>query len=132
MLYAYPFTLAKRAVVVTLDLAAKNLHLLKTDHWLSNPDNVITIWLQEPAIVGARNSEQSTPPQRLQSFSVADVAAFFEARDAEALGAILSKNSVNGQDLTVLGLPELTQDMRMSSFGARKVIALRDAFLGFP
>ena len=44
----------------------------------------------------------------------------------------LSKKSANGQDLTVLGVQELTQDMRMSNFGARKVIALRDAFLGSP
>ena len=35
MMYAYPFTLARRAVVATMDLSARNLHLLRTDHWLS-------------------------------------------------------------------------------------------------
>ena len=31
---SYPFAVARRAVVVTMDLSARNLHLLDTDHWL--------------------------------------------------------------------------------------------------
>ena len=40
MRYAYPFTLARRAVVVTMDLSAANIHLLDCDHWLPNSSNV--------------------------------------------------------------------------------------------
>ena len=43
MVYSYPYTLCRRAVVVTFDLAAANLHLLRTDHWLQNPHNVIQL-----------------------------------------------------------------------------------------
>ena len=37
MMYSYPFTLCRRAVVTTMDLSAKSLHLLSTDHCLSTP-----------------------------------------------------------------------------------------------
>ena len=36
MMYAYPYTLCRRAVVATFDLSAANLKLLHTDHWLSD------------------------------------------------------------------------------------------------
>ena len=40
MMYSYVFTLCRRAVVVTLDLSAQNLHMFTKDHWLSDPLNV--------------------------------------------------------------------------------------------
>ena len=49
MMYAYAFTLCRRAVVVTLDLSARNLHMFTTDHWLSNPLNVLVLRLTAPA-----------------------------------------------------------------------------------
>jgi hypothetical protein len=48
-LYAYPFTLVNRAVVVTFDLSATNLGQLETHHWLKNPENVMRLYLKEPA-----------------------------------------------------------------------------------
>ena len=51
MLYAYPFTLASRAVVATFDLSAENLDLFNTHHWLKNPANVMVVHLTEPAWV---------------------------------------------------------------------------------
>ena len=48
MMYSYAYTLCRRAAVVTMDLSAKNVHLLDTDHWLSNPKNIITLRLTEP------------------------------------------------------------------------------------
>ena len=35
-------------VVATFDLSASNLHLFKTDHWLSDPRNVIQLHLTSP------------------------------------------------------------------------------------
>ena len=49
MMYAYHFTLCRRAVVATLDNAAANLNLFHTHHWLSCPDNVMLLQLTEPA-----------------------------------------------------------------------------------
>ena len=53
MMYAYAFTLCRRAVVVTLDLSARNLHMFTTDHWLSDPQNVLVLRLTAPAWVTA-------------------------------------------------------------------------------
>ena len=49
MMYFYSYILCRRAVVATLDLAARNLGLLRTQHWLSDPRNVLTLWLDAPA-----------------------------------------------------------------------------------
>ena len=49
MVYAYPYTLCKRGVVVTMDLAAKNLDFFQTHHWLSVTDNAIVLRLSGPA-----------------------------------------------------------------------------------
>ena len=49
MMYAYTYTLARRAVVATMDLSAKRLHMLKTDHWLAASQNVLQLWLDRPA-----------------------------------------------------------------------------------
>ena len=49
MMYAYTYTLCRRAVVATFDLSAANLEALRTDHWLQNPLNVTQLWLKEPA-----------------------------------------------------------------------------------
>ena len=49
MIYSYPFTLCRRAVVATFDLAAANLEALSEDHWLANELNVIVLRLAEKA-----------------------------------------------------------------------------------
>ena len=45
MMYAYPFTLCHRAVVVTMDLSASNLECFNTHHWLSDERNVMALHL---------------------------------------------------------------------------------------
>ena len=47
MIYSYKYTLARRAVVATLDLSAKNLSALKADHWFQNTFNVVQLHLHE-------------------------------------------------------------------------------------
>ena len=49
--YSYKYTFAGRGVVATMDLSAKNLNLLKSDHWLSNEKNIILLELKEEAFV---------------------------------------------------------------------------------
>ena len=49
MMYAYPITFARRAVIATLDLSAKNLAMFSTDHWLLDDRNVIKLRLDAPA-----------------------------------------------------------------------------------
>ena len=50
MIYSYKYTLARRAVVATFDLSAKNLAALKDDHWLQNPLNVLQMHLSESVV----------------------------------------------------------------------------------
>ena len=49
MMYAYPFTLCKRAVVATMDLAAANLDYFQEHHWLRQASNVLVLRLSGPA-----------------------------------------------------------------------------------
>ena len=51
MMYAYPFTLCRRAVVATMDLSAANLDFFQKHHWLSDRRNVILLQLQQQAWV---------------------------------------------------------------------------------
>ena len=49
MVYAYTFTLCRRAVIATMDLAAANRDFFQTHHWLSASENVIVLELTAPA-----------------------------------------------------------------------------------
>ena len=51
MVYSYPYTLARRAVVATFDLSASHLSAFYKDHWLANRQNVIVLWLEEEAFI---------------------------------------------------------------------------------
>ena len=51
MVYSYPFSLARRGVIATMDPSAKNLEALQTHHWLSDRRNVIWVDLTTPAWV---------------------------------------------------------------------------------
>lgn len=50
-MYAYKYTLARRGIVATFDLSAKNLEQFEEDHWLSSELNIIVLRLQEKAFV---------------------------------------------------------------------------------
>ena len=54
---------------------------------------------------------------------------FLPDKDADALGKVLSANSVQGVDLLQMTQQDLVHDLRVSLFAARKICALRDAFL---
>ena len=128
MMYAYAFTLAHRAVVVTFDLSARNLHLLRSDHWLSDPRNVALLWLQAPAY-GPELPPPPAPAAQMEAWSVRDVVSFFESKDARALGQKLEASSVTGADLMRLSVRSLQRSLSFNAFAAHKVCNLRDTFL---
>ena len=135
MVYSYPYTLARRAVVATMDLTARNLHLLKTNHWLKDPRNVCLLELTSPAWVIHGNAQLAgqldpSPREQMLSWSVQEVQEFFERGDAAGLGAILHANAVNGLDLLSFGhASDLVEALRLTPFAAKKVLLLRDQFL---
>lgn len=49
--YSYSYSFCDRAVIATFDLSATNLDALQKDHWLSNPKNVMVLYLTEAAYV---------------------------------------------------------------------------------
>ena len=51
MMYAYPFTLCRRAVVATMDTSAANLPYFDNHRWLSDERNVIAVRLTDSAYV---------------------------------------------------------------------------------
>ena len=50
-LYAFSYCLARRGVVATFDLSAKNLDAFRKDHWMSDVRNIIVLNLTEKAYV---------------------------------------------------------------------------------
>ena len=74
----------------------------------------------------------SPPRAQMEAWSVADVAAFFESKDAAALGDQLAASSVQGADLLAFTPESLERELRVNAFAARKVCAVRDAFLSWP
>ena len=92
--------------MVTFDLSARNLHLLRSDHWLSDPRNVALLWLQAPAY-GPELPPPPTPVAQMEAWSVSDVVAFFESKDARALGQKLEASSVTAADLWHLSVDNL-------------------------
>ena len=81
MMYAYPYTLCRRAVVATLDTSAKNLHLFATDHWLSDARNCLVLRLTEHVWEPSPGTPQParlqlTPAARMQAWTVSELVAF--------------------------------------------------------
>ena len=134
-MYAYPYTLCRRAVVVTMDLSVANMDALFTDHWLSNENNLILLKLDEPAWIGGPPGQPSTPGSpytTMAGWSTAELMSFLVRKDLAGPARILHSNGVNGADLLDIAEPTLTEDLRMSCFAARKVLSARDAYLQSP
>ena len=132
MRYAYPFTLARRAVVATMDLSADNLHLLESDHWLSDPKNVKVFKLtteawEQPGSRAPRASQDRGGD--MQQWRAGEVASFLKSKDLEGPAAVLFQNGVAGGDLFAMTSATLVKDLRLSAFAAAKVLAARRVFL---
>ena len=128
MKFAYPFTPARRAVVVTTDLPASNLQLLKTDHWLSERGNlevvrlICTPWQQVAPQI-------ETPAQQMERWTVLEAVAFLKANDLEGPAQVLYAHGVRGQDLARLTNDDLEKDLKLSRFTASRVHAAKLDFL---
>ena len=135
MVYSYPYTLARRAVVVTLDLTAHNLHMLKTNHWMRDAGNVIVVHLTEPAWKPSDGEAKPAtvpipPTQAMASWTVSDVQSFFHEHDASGLAGVVLQNAVNGTDLlSFTSWETLQQELCLTPFAAKKMFRLRSAFL---
>ena len=132
MRFSYPFTLARRAVVVTMDLSAANLELFATDHWLSDPKNIVLVRLMEPAWVTGEAAAPTAPANTRDLLSKCTVVEFgnvLRGKDLAGPAAILGANGVNGADMVTMTETLLEQELRLTPFAARKVIQARDAFL---
>ena len=129
MIYSYPVTLARRGVLVTMDLTAKNFAFLRSNHWLRDPRNVVQIWLSRPAWTSLAGDDIAQP-RPVATWTVAEVVAFFESHDAAGLGQVLQRNSVTGADLLAFESSQgVATDLQLSPFAARKLLNLRNAHL---
>ena len=127
-----PCSLCRRAAVATFDLSAANLHLLESDHWLSNRNNVLVLKLTEPAwevAVAAPAAPLPSPRLQVAAWQVKEVVAFLGAKDLAGPAAGLFASGVAGADLLEVDEATLVRDVRLTPFAARKVLRARDAFL---
>ena len=133
MIYAYPFTLCRRAVVATFDLSAANLKLLRTDHWLSDPRNVLQLHLTEPSWESDDAQPVGpilTPQEKMASWTVDELARFLADEDLQGPSEVVRKAGVSGKDFLSWGAPaELQSDLHLAPFTAKKLLATRDAYL---
>ena len=133
MMYSYPFTLCRRAVVATFDLSATNLPLLKTDHWLSDSRNVLLLHLTEPAWDGGHGTKSSAPmdpKETMAAWTVDALAKFLESEDLHGPAAAFRTSGVSGSDfLAWTDANSLATDLRLTPFAARKLLACRAKFL---
>ena len=134
MRHAYAYTFARRAIVATMDLSADNLHMLYTDHWLSDPRNVKVLRLTAPS--WQDGDEAAAAPQQalgrldeMKTWSAKTVTGFLEQADLVGPAKLLFQSGVNGADLIEFRIQELVDDLRLSAFAARKVLKARDDFL---
>ena len=126
MKFSYAFTLCRRAVVVTMDLSARNLHMFSTDHWLSDPKNVLLLNLAAPAWEHA--APQAIPTLApMEAWPVEAVANWLEAKDMAGPAAYFRSQGVNGRDLVAFSSAQtLSEELKTTLFVARKVLVLRD------
>ena len=130
MRWAYPFTLTRRAVVATADLGAENLHLLSSDHWLSDGRNVCVLRLSVAAVAAPGAPLGDIPPEeQMRQWSVAEVVSFLKAKDLAGPAAVLFTHGVRGEDFLDMTSRDLTEDLRLSRFTTRRLLAVRAAFL---
>lgn len=134
MRYAYAYTFARRAIVATMDLSAENLHMLSTDHWLSDPRNVKVLRLTAPSWQGGGEDGAATQQDvsrldEMKTWSAKTVTGFLEQADLGGPAKLLFNSGVNGGDLTTLCKEVLVDDLRLSRFAAGKVLKARDDFL---
>ena len=133
MIYAYPYALCCRGVVVTMDLSASNLDMFDTDHWLSSEQNCLVLRLTRPAFAaGEEEADLPKPEDRaatLMSWSVGELARFLTKKDMEGPAQQLRTQGVAGEDFAAVTEQVLHKELHLSTFTSRKLIKIRDTYL---
>jgi len=131
MMYSFTFSLCRRAVVVTMDLSAKNLHLLKTDHWLRDPQNVRILRLQGPAWIGPAHEPvvSSGGLAGMRGWLPLRVTTWLEDLGSRAPARTFLDKGVTGADLCDMRLDDLEGGLRLLPWAAVKILQLRDEYL---
>lgn len=133
-MYAFPFTLHRRAVVATVDLSARNLHLFETHHWLSNRENVLVLRLAGPSFMSLGDSAaaglvEGAQSQGLASWSPPRLGAWLRSEHLHAAAEILERNGVTGEDFSFMTEEDLTKGLRVLPWPAAKLLRLRESLL---
>ena len=106
--------------------------MLSTDHWLSDPRNVIVLSLTEPAWVGA-DASAIPAPLPMTSWRVSEVARWLEGSDMSGPASLLRSQGVNGEDLASFeSAAQFSRGVGLSMFAAQKMLRLRDQHLAIP
>ena len=137
MKHAYRFTLARRAIVVTMDMSADNLHLLYTDHWLADPRNVKVLRLTAPCWRSPEDpdgaveipGDQLSKVDEMRGWSAKAVHSFLQQADLLGPAASLLNQGASGEDLFAFTQDQLVTELRLTPFAAKKVLRRRDDFL---
>ena len=133
MIYSYPFSVCRRAVVVTFDLSASNLDLLRRDHWLADPRNVLQLHLSAPAWLSQEPTAATpttSPKEQMAAWTVDAVAEFLTSHDLRGPAGTLQHAGVNGADLLAwTTVAEVEADVKVVPLTARKILACRDELL---
>jgi hypothetical protein len=126
MMYAYDYTLTRRAVVATFDLSAKNLDLFQTHHWLSDPANVVVFNLKTSAWVGGPDVIAVVPSSNMRTWDVDAVVAWLTRHGMCTAAAIFHANAVDGVDLmSFKHAAHMEKGLRLTPFLAAKIMKLR-------
>ena len=67
--------------------------------------------------------------EQMRSWTVAETQRFLEEHDLAGPAELTRASGVSGADLLGLSSDELSSEIRLTPFAARKVVATKDAFL---
>ena len=70
------------------------------------------------------------PVAQMEAWSVNDVVAFFESKDARAFGQKLEASNITGADLLHLSVDSLQHTLSFNTFAGQKVCKLKGAVCG--
>ena len=128
-LYRVPF-------VATSNYSTANLEYLRTHDFLNKPETCVVLELRQAPVqpVPGSATQQDdrptlSPAEALQTWTVADVKVFLNARDLRGLADLCSANGVNGADFAGFNLDTVGKELQLTPFQTKKLLNARDAFL---
>ena len=110
-------------------MAKDAYHMFTTDHWLSDPQNVLVLRLTAPAWVTA-SPETPQPANSMETWGIDEVAQWLESCDMVGPAAYFRSQGVGGMDLVTFASEQhLAHDLGLTPFVAAKVLKLRNQYL---